>query len=237
MPAISAHHRSSGMTLLEILLAMLIFSIVITTIFGSYNAVFSTVDVLKEDAARYEMGRESLQRMSADLQSLHITSELGYAPPEFNDPPDPHRFIGESSYTAGGTFARLRFTSLAHLPIGETHRRAGIAEIVYYVTMNDDGRTTLRRADSLFPHYRYNDGNRFEEDLADPVLCEDVRGFSIVYINTEGTEQEVWRSEDEQFGYATPRSLKIRLEIGDDQAFLPFETVVALPVFREPKED
>lgn len=237
MPSTPTHHRSSGMTLLEILLAMLIFSIVITTIFGSYNAVFSTVDVLKEDTARYEMGRESLQRMSADLQSIHITPELGYAPPEFNDPPDPHRFIGESSYTAGGSFARLRFTSFAHLPIGEIHRTAGIAEIVYYVTVDDDGQAILRRADSLFPLYRYNDGNRFEEDPADPVLCEDVRGFSIVYFDDKGTEHEVWRSEDEQFGYATPRSLKIRLEIGDDQAFLPFETVVALPAYREPKED
>ena len=43
--------HEGGFTLLEILIAIFIFSIIVTTIFGSYRAVFSTTEAINADSA------------------------------------------------------------------------------------------------------------------------------------------------------------------------------------------
>jgi general secretion pathway protein J len=53
------------------------------------------------------------------------------------------------------------------------------------------------------------------------------------YYDEEGTEYDIWDSDSADVDYSTPRVIKITLEIGDDLSFLPFETMVTLPVFRE----
>ena len=47
---------------------------------------------------------------------------------------------------------------------------------------------------------------------------------------------EIWDSDDQEFGYATPRSIGIVLEIGEDPKPLLFKTMITLPVWRERKE-
>lgn len=52
-----------GFTLIEILIAIFIFAIVVTTIFGSYRSVFGDVETLGKGTALYEMARNCLERM------------------------------------------------------------------------------------------------------------------------------------------------------------------------------
>ncbi len=226
-----------GFTLLEILLAILIFSIVVTTIFGSFNAVFSSAGALHKGTGLYEMGKNCLARMTADLRALHVIRSPLYTKPGFDSPPGPYRVFGDSSYSVDGTFSRMRFASFAHLPFGE-NREEGIAEIIYYVAINRDGDAVLRRADNLFPYERFKD-NRLEERGSDPILCEGVKSLTFTYYDEEGTEYEFWNSESEEFDYATPRAVKITLAIGspgDDLSSLSFQTMVAFRTFREPLE-
>ncbi|MCP4672506.1 MAG: prepilin-type N-terminal cleavage/methylation domain-containing protein [Desulfobacula sp.] len=223
---------SQGFTLIEIMLAILIFGIVITTVMGSFNFVFSSIDVIDENIVAHEMAKSCMNRMAADLTAIHVTPRLKYTPSGHTgaSDPDPYRFEGENEETQEGRFSTLRFTSHTHLPIGNT-MPGGIAEIVYYVMDDGEGHHYLFRSDRIF----FEDP--LEESGQDPVLCEKIKSLSFTYIDQEGEEHESWNSENDEFDYSTPKAVDIRLEIGDESASFFFNTMVPLPVFREKIED
>jgi len=221
------HH--SGFTLFEILIATFIFSVIVTTIFGSYRAVFSTTDRIHSGMTSYEMIGSALDRMAADIRSACVALPPGYQPPKGDDPPDPYRIIGDQGSLGSDGFGRLRFTSFAHMPMGKD-RTGGIAQIVYYVQILEDDRHVLKRADHLspFPDVE-NTGN-------DPVLIENLKSLKFIYYDHEGTEHEAWDSESRQFRYATPTAVRIKGEIGNDNVSFFFETMIEFFVVREPRE-
>jgi general secretion pathway protein J len=218
--------RASGFTLIEILIAILIFGILVTTLFGSFRAVFYNTEGLENDSKVFEMAKNCLHRMTLDLQAIHISRPPEYKLPGMNDAPNPYRFIGEVVYAGQSRFPRLRFASAAHIPF-EKSGRDGIAEIVYYVQALKNGGFVLRRSDTLFPH------KDFEENAGDPMLSEQVKSLTFTYFDAEGGEHESWDSESDRFRYATPVSISIRLEIGDESSFHTFETMIAFPAHRE----
>jgi general secretion pathway protein J len=161
-----------GFTLLEIMVAIFIFALLITTVFGSFRVVFSSTDALGGDVKLYSSARTCLERMATDLAAVKIIDYPRYEKPEFNDPEDPFRLVGDTSDVNGTDFGRLTFVSLAHLSInGDT--RAGVARIVYYVHQRSDDSLVLRRADHLFPF------PEFEESDSDPILCDNLLSAGI----------------------------------------------------------
>jgi len=223
--------KSRGFTLFEIMIAIFIFGIIATTIFGSYSAVFSSAETIHESIGSYDMGKNCLDRMVRDLKELHVTPDSAYARGGINDPPDPYRFVGDNTYAGTSGFSRLRFATFSHVPL-EKSMKNGIAEVVYYVqNIGDDDQYVLRRADSLYPYKRF-DGKNFEERYSDPTLCEDIKSLTFKYYDHEGTEYDYWDSESEEFKYATPRAITIKLEFGDDSYSLLFETMVKLTIYR-----
>jgi general secretion pathway protein J len=228
-PAASSR-KAAGFTLMEILVATAILAIVVTTILASFNSVFSTTEVLDDSAATYEMAKNCLKRMVLDLESIHVSRRPLYKPPELDQPPDLYRLVA-SVQDAGGTgFAQnLRFASRAHVGL-EKSSREGIAEIIYYVQARDDGHLALKRADNLYPY------PAFEERGSDPVLCKYVKSLSFKFYDQEGIEFDVWDSDSDEFGYATPKAIGIKLELANKAISQTFETMVVLPVFREKSE-
>ncbi len=217
--------NSFGFTLLEILISIFIFAIVVTTVFGSYNFVLFNSKTIDKIISSCEMGQNCLNRMIVDLESIHVCLPPVYSLPDFDDPPDTYRIVGDVSDIDGAGFSRLRFTSLAHVPI-KYEPQSNIPEIVYYVQAGNDNNFVLRRADNI-----YSD-KPFEEKKSDPVLCENVKSLTFIYYDQEGAEYENWDSDLEGFGYATPVAIGIKLEIGNDSDSQLFETMVAIPVYR-----
>jgi general secretion pathway protein J len=123
--------NSFGFTLLEILISIFIFAIVVTTVFGSYNFVLSSSETVDKTISSYEMGQNCLNRMIVDLESIYVCLLPAYSPPDFDDFPDTYRITGDISDIDGADFSRLRFTSLAHVPI-KYKPQGKISEIVYY---------------------------------------------------------------------------------------------------------
>lgn len=221
---------SQGFTLIEMMLAILIFGILIATVTGSFNFVFSSVDVIKENLVVQEMAKSCIDRMKTDLTSMFVTPAMRYTPGGYLDEPDPYRFKGDVEETQAGSFSTLRFTSHSHLPIGNT-LPGGIAEIVYYVLDDGAGHHYLFRSDRVF----------FEEPLEkngyDPVLCENVKSLKFTYVDQDGEPRESWNSEGDEIEYSTPKAVEIDLEIGDENASFFFTSMVTLPVFREKVEN
>ena len=216
----------NGFTLMEILLAFLILGIVVTTILASFNAVFSTTDTLNNSSRYYDMAKNCLNRMTLDLEALYVRQPPLYKKPEFDDPPDPYRIAGATTDFGGTSFATIRFTSSAHIPL-EKSNRDGIAEIVYYVQAKNDGQMVLKRADHLYPY------PEFEEKGGDPVLCNNLKSLAFKYFDADGSEFDEWNSDSDEQGYATPAAISIQLEIGNETTSYDFETTVRLAVRRE----
>ena len=215
-----------GFTLVEILIAIFIFSIVVTTAFASYRSILSSVDIVYKDTAYLEMAKDGLNRMMLDLQSVYITSQSNYKPPELDTTSDPYRIVGDTVFEGSEAFSRLRFTSLAHLPMeGETN--TGIAQIVYYVHLSNNGDYVLRRSDHLYPYPPH------EPTGTDPILCRYVRSLSFRYVGPDDEEIERWDSDDSEFSYATPRAVVIEIELGEGSSNQHLETRVTLPLYRE----
>ena len=222
-------HPDSGFTLMEILLAFLILAIVVSTILGSFNAVFSTTDTLDNSGKYYAMAKNCLNRMSLDLKALYVTQPPYYKKPEFDDPPDLYRIEGSVVDVGGTNFAALRFTSSAHISL-DNNSRGGIAEIVYYVQSKTDGQLVLKRADHLYPY------PPFEEKGGDPVLCQHVKSLAFKYFDAEGQEFEEWNSDTDDYDHATPTAIGIQLEIGNESNSYTFDTTVRLAAYREKLE-
>ena len=221
--------RDCGFTLLEIMIAIFIFAIIATTIFTSYTSLLSGNETSDQGTASYEMAKNCLNRMIVDLACTHVTLPPGYSPPVLGEPPELYRIVGEIFDIQGVSFPRLRFTSLSHLSFGGKTEK-GIAEIVYYVQASGDGNYVLKRSDNLYPY------ETFEEKAGDPVLCTDVKSLTFKYYDQDGTAYDLWDSDDEDFGYATPKAIDINLELANNSNSLWFKTMVTLPVYRKKKE-
>ena len=221
--------KAAGFTLLEILIAISIFAVVVTTIFGSFHFVFGNIDAIDNAMTDYEMAGDGLHRMQADLRTLYIALPPGYVIGEDADSSDPYRLVGDVVDTGAGAFSRLRFTSFSHLPMGRQWRQ-GIAEIIYYVEEQTDGSGTLKRSDRI----EFNEPP--EQERNDPILCENVRALKITYIDADRDERDRWDSDSEEFEYATPRAIRIQIAVGSGQLSHEFEVLIALPVYRDNPE-
>ncbi len=229
-PATGRQHRAAGFTLMEILISIAILALVVTTALASFNAVFSTTDALDDSSKIYEMAHTCMKRLVLDLTSMHISQRPLYKPPEFDQPPDPYRLVAAAEETGGTGFAQnLRFTSRAHLPF-EKSFRDGIVEIVYYVQANKDGHLELKRADNPYPF------PEFEKKGSDPILCKYVKSLSFKFFDKDEIEFDTWDSDSDEFGYATPTAIAIKLELAHKAETHTFETMVSLPLVRQRAE-
>lgn len=222
-------NTSSGFTLLEMLLAIFIFSVVTATVYGSFNFIVSSIETIEAGIDSGEMAKVCLDRMITDLTSMHVTLPPAYKQPGFNDDPELYRVVGEKETIGGTECSKLRFASSEHLPFGQDSRE-GIAEIIYYVHETDENIRVLRRSDSLYPY------EPFEEKKSDPILCEQVKSLTFSYYDEDEEENDTWDSESGEFGYGTPVAIGITLEIGDEVSSSLFKTMVNIPVSRKKKE-
>jgi general secretion pathway protein J len=229
VPLLKQSHKT-GFTLIEIMISILIFSIIITTIFASFRSVFFSAGKIDVGLDTYGMAGSCLNRISLDLSGITIAQPPEYAKPEIDSSPDPYRVVGDQSELSGADFPRLRLASRSHVPLdGSAHE--SIAEIIYYVSEDDENGYMLRRSDRLYPY------TPPEEQAGDPVLCERVKSLVFTYYDNEGTAHDTWNSESKDASYATPKAISILLEVGEeDSVSMVFETMVMLPVVREAME-
>jgi general secretion pathway protein J len=215
-----------GFTLIEILVAIFIFSVLFTVLFGSFRTLSSSSDALGRGSVQFEMGRSCISRISSDIEATYVSLPPFFKQADLRETADPYRWVGKSENVDGETFSHLRFTSLSHFSFGMM-RNQGVAEIVYYVDRLEDGRYVLRRSDSLYPY------EEFERKSTDPVVCTDIQAFSIAYFDEDVEETEEWDSESGEFDYATPRSVRVDLQIGEEETPTLFSTRIYIPAYRE----
>jgi len=219
----------SGFTLLEIMIAIFIFAIVISTIVITYSSLFGATESIGSHIVESEMARGCLDRIRADLRSLYVPLPPEYQPPDVSEEPSPYGFWGETESGSGIDQLRFGFTTLEHVPKDGGEGR-GLAQVWYYVQRNENGSYLLRRSDNLFPF------PEFEERTTDPIVCDQIQSITMTFIDGEGTFLDEWNSESGDFDYATPRAIHVTLKFGTpDEPPMTYESRIYLPVYREPR--
>ena len=213
--------RNQGFTLLEIMIALLTFSIVISALFSSFKAFVTTSDKIRDDLTYNEKIRDVLKRIHSDLEEIFVLQEPRYQKPEFNSDPDPFRFLGKEETVGDLTVSVLQFVTLAHAGLG-VDTRPGAARVGYYVKKNKDNKYDLFRSDALYP---------FPEDLQscrDPLLCRNISGFEVLYTDAEGEEHRSWNSDAKEYDYAFPSGVHLKITLVSDRGKQVLDTFVGL---------
>jgi prepilin-type N-terminal cleavage/methylation domain-containing protein len=110
--------KSRGFTLIEILIAILILGIVLSTVYASYTSTFRIIGEAQNDAEIYSMARNTLDRMARDLQSAALwKGAFTFASKSYN--------LGEQK------FMRITFRSSAHISFSEKEAPDGISVVEY----------------------------------------------------------------------------------------------------------
>ena len=230
--------NGKGFTLLEVLIAMGLFSIIMTIVLVSFSGAMSNAEGVQKTITVYESAKNAMDRIVMDLESAQAAMGNTYSKPTEADDYDPLRIVCTKDFTSGLSVATLRFVSQAHVDLSGGEEK-GLAEITYYLTPDPtgEGRKVLRRRDILdWEIYRETD----EEFGSDPILCERVRNVEYYFYDQDGDTTETWDSDSEEVAFATPMAVGVVLELdafdGEDAQPFRFETTVNLPFYREEQE-
>ncbi|MBW2636382.1 MAG: prepilin-type N-terminal cleavage/methylation domain-containing protein [Deltaproteobacteria bacterium] len=168
---------SAGFTLLEILLAIFILAIVMSTVYASYTGTLRIVEETRYSDYIYGMARNTMKRMIADMESISPYNGA-------------FRFVSEENDMGEGDFTNLTFLTSAHLDFFEANS-SGTAVVSYYVEEDEDKEGyLLKRSDILYRGGKEEE----EEDLkgAGFVLCDSLKSVKYVFYDSEGEEYEDW---------------------------------------------
>ncbi len=199
-----------GFTLLEILIAIVIFAIVIAMLFSTFQAFIISSEKVKENVLQIDAIANIQKRITLDLESLYLLQIPRYKKPGFDSEPDAFSLLGNEETIGQEVVSFLTFSSLAHVKFG-TDQRSGVARIAYYVRENEDKGLDLCRADVLPP---------FPQEIkscTDPVLCRDISGFEVVYKDQNADEYRYWDSESQEFKYTFPLSVNLKIIFGSKE--------------------
>lgn len=219
-----------GFTLVELLFAIFIFAIVISSVYGSYRATFHIVNGSEFQLDMSHRARVVLQRISEDLYSI-VAGPGGV-------------LRGETNEYSGVRGDNLSFVSSAHLVLKKSDTQSGHALIEYSVEADEGGDfLNLYRSDTLLLPGIDSEGDEPQKHL----LCRGLQGLRFTYVNEDGTETDEWQSDEgavanEDGGQETPflpNLMYVELsfaESSESENNTVFKTGIALPQQQRNKE-
>jgi general secretion pathway protein J len=213
-----------GFTLIELLIAIFIFAIVVSSVYGAYRSAFHVIQGSEYQLQIADSARVVLERLTEDLDAVISGNE--------------EVFRGEKHAYSDNRGDTLTFTSSAHLVLRKTDTISGPALISYQTEPDSEtGLLDLYRSDKvLLPGIEPDDN----EDVRKHLICRGLQEFRFTYLDRDGNEKEEWETrEDESSGQdATegssllPSLVYVELifadSAGSDSSTI-FKTAIALP--------
>ncbi len=170
--------KDRGFTLVEILIAVLILGIVLSTVYASYTGTFRIIRETQYDAEVYGMARSALDRMARDFQSAALWRGA-------------FTFVTRPHTLGNRDFVSLSFRSSAHVAFSDKEAQDGIALIEYGVEEGTDKEGyILTRSDSL-----YRDPEKEHSPSGGFLLCDRVETLTYTFFDDKGKEYSDWNSE------------------------------------------
>ena len=223
--------RSSGFTLIEVIIAVAILGVLMTIIYSTLNQVIKAKILLDDRRDGTFIANAVLNRVSREIQMAFSGVPLLPRPDEAEGKPLPStiNLIGEEKQLAGGAHGdSIRFVALEagqYLPDGGTH--SGLVQIMYRVEKDpdaqDEKRHLLIREET--PLIRPNE-EAFSRMMIFPIT-KDLVSFKLRYYDQE---EEAWRSSwgDDEHN-RLPEMVEFTIEVASPQGNVQsFTSAVAL---------
>lgn len=192
-----------GLTLLEILIAMTILSILLAAIYGTYSSSVEVMQLARYNSQVYQSARIVFDRMIKDLESSIIEVPLPVKGLQLGMVGKGHRIDGMPADT-------IDFTSLAHLSLNRSMPRTDLCEIGYFLRKDEtNGGLILFRREDWSVDKDFTEGGRSYE------LARMITGLDMVFQDRKGKEYEEWNTLEEERAYTLPSLISIRLTIKD----------------------
>ena len=216
MTDLGGNAQGQGFTLIELLLAIFIFAIVVSSVYGAYRSTFKVVHGSELLLATSRTARVAMERMTDDL--IAIVGHSGGA------------LRGEKHDISGARGDSLAFVSSVHLVLSKTETLTGYASIAYSVGFDkDDGLLNLYRSDIVILPGK----NTEKTDLQKEILAKGLKEMRITYLDKDGKETDEWQGDKgQQTEPLLPALIYLQLTFGksiDSKGETVFKTAVALP--------
>jgi general secretion pathway protein J len=206
-----------GFTLIEIMIAILILGMVLSTVYVAYSGTMKIVQEMEYESNIYKMARTTLDRFIRDLTSIQQVNGV-------------YKLQAETGSIGRHSFGTLIFPSASHLAFAENEIDGSFAQIGYYVEEDQSsGEFSLRRSDLL-------DLNSTKEKSKSGgyVICRNIDSLIFKFYDANGKDYDSWDSTsnlDMQKG-KLPVTVQIELSLvnvnNKEKPFL-FMTKVSLP--------
>jgi len=219
--ALSQLRWRSGFTLLEILIAIAILALVVSSLYGAYSGTMETTEMVESARDVDQAARLALMQIGDDFSSLY------YKKAEAEDEDSPFRFQG--GMDAGGEGGTVvQFASTAHLGFDGSFPNLRINRVSYVLEEQDDNQRYYKLVRMELPFVDLS-GEREETAVE---LADTVESLTITYLNENGETLSQWDSKAEETKGVLPRLVHIRLQLGGEKSRI-FVTTVAVQVREE----
>lgn len=214
-----------GFTLLEVLLAMALFSIIALATVKQISLIRSTKDAAFDEIDLYSNTRAALSLMENDLsQAFHVLYEdLGE---------DAQTAISQNSQVPHTLFdgrkTEMIFTALSHRNYYAGKRECEQTEVSYFLQPKKGSnlQSLVKRESERIDSNLYQGGPTY-------TLVDNIVSMEFQYLDTKtGKWQDAWNSDSGNFRDRFPQAIKIKLVVANEKKKqLKIETFmkVALP--------
>ncbi|HDP25856.1 MAG TPA: prepilin-type N-terminal cleavage/methylation domain-containing protein [Deltaproteobacteria bacterium] len=209
---------ADGFTLLELLLALAIAAMVITTVNMTFFLSHRNIRAISEQREAYQMVRITMDRIIKDITCAYVpSSEQELSTVEVSL----YRFIGV--HGTGFEMDRDSLVLTTTTNIGFSSIFAGLTEVAYYLKEMDEkpGLYMLMRREDPLPHYGISTSGPELE------LAEDLVKMNIEYIDEYSQSRDEWDLETER---SLPRQVRVSLTFSKGEESLTFTAVASPPL-------
>jgi len=205
------HPHSDGFTLMEVLVAVGIFSLLVTLLYGTFGATFDSAQRSEAVAEEYRVVRWSMRHLLNDLSMFYPVS-LRPATSAFEG-------TDRSRWRAAGSYPddQIRFTSLSHRRARADAPESDQGEVTYFL-----------RQETLVREVRLAGGGQRTDEISDAVW-----GLNFRYLS-DGAWREEWPGNGQTFPEAVEVDLTLRDSEASDGPPRHVTTVIALPRINAP---
>ncbi len=209
------------MTLIEVMISMAVLSMLMVSVWSSFNGTLKAMEVAEEIQDRYSIVRNGVLRMEAELSMAYLS---------FNRPIDDQLnytlFEGRDSFESDS----ITFSAFAHLRVRKDANESDQAVIQYFLEADPEDKDRV--------HLYRRESRRLTGDLPENldqyfpayILVEDVVSFNVEYWNNKDLEwQDEWRTTAiDQQPDRLPERVKLQIGVKDGEDVVLFTTQVPL---------
>ena len=180
---------AGGFTLMEVLAAIFLTSIVITFAVSFY------IDLANSSQRAMKRTRESIRGTSVvDRVVRDLSNAYLLARDEETDPLSHPWFFVAESRTAFDGADLIRFNARSQQAGEGTYHRSDLSQIAYQVAESEDGSLSLYRWSSPGTPVNFEPGFPSIDDERNHIVAEGLESFSMRFLDEEGTWQSAWDS-------------------------------------------